>query len=139
GATRPLTAAWDRSVSHLRASADGRRLLASAEDLGQASLFWIDVATGTPHKIVGSGHVSSFSPGSDAIVFAWENLGAPPDLFVVPANAGTPRQLTRVNQELLGRRVLSAFEQFNFKGWNEETVYGYVVKPHGFDPAKRYP
>jgi dipeptidyl aminopeptidase/acylaminoacyl peptidase len=34
---------------------------------------------------------------------------------------------------------MSDFEQFSFKGWNDETVYGYVVKPHGFEPGKRYP
>jgi dipeptidyl aminopeptidase/acylaminoacyl peptidase len=139
GATRALTQSWDRSVSHLGATSDGRKLLATAEDLGQVALFWVDPANGTPHKLVGTGHVASFSSSGDAVVFAWENLGAPIDLFAVPATAGTPRRLTQVNQELLGRRVLSAFEQFNFKGWNEETVYGYVVKPYGFEPGKRYP
>jgi dipeptidyl aminopeptidase/acylaminoacyl peptidase len=31
------------------------------------------------------------------------------------------------------------FEQFSFQGANEETVYGYVMKPAGFEPGKRYP
>jgi dipeptidyl aminopeptidase/acylaminoacyl peptidase len=140
GTTRPLTQSWDRSVGHLSATPDGRRLLATAEDLGQVSLFWVDTANGTPHKLVGTGHVSSFSASNDAVVFAWENLGAPADLFSVPAaTAATPHRLTEVNQELLGRRVLSPFEQFNFKGWNDETVYGYVLKPYGFEPGKQYP
>jgi dipeptidyl aminopeptidase/acylaminoacyl peptidase len=139
GMTRPLTQSWDRSVSRLSVSGDGRKLLATAEDLGQASLFWIDVATGTSHKIVGTGHVSDFSASRDAIVFAWENLGAPADLFSVPASSGTPHRLTRVNEALLGRRRLGEFEQFNFKGWNDEAVYGYVVKPHGFEPGRKYP
>ena len=30
-------------------------------------------------------------------------------------------------------------EQFSFKGWNNEAVYVYVVKPADFDPAKQYP
>ena len=30
-------------------------------------------------------------------------------------------------------------EQFSFTGWNGDTVYGYVVKPADFDPAKTYP
>src|SRR5262249_29308328 len=118
---------------------DGRKLLAVAEDLGQAALFWIDTTNGTPHKIVGTGHVSGFSPSGDTVVFAWENLGSPADLFSVSASSGTPRRLTEVNQETFGRRVLSPFEQFNFKGWNDETVYGYVLKPYGFEPGKTYP
>ena len=31
------------------------------------------------------------------------------------------------------------FEQFSFKGWNDETVHGFVVKPIDFDPSKKYP
>jgi dipeptidyl aminopeptidase/acylaminoacyl peptidase len=139
GVARPLTQSWDRSVSRLGVSADGRKLLATAEDIGQASLFWIDVTNGTPHKIVGTGHVSDFSASRDSIVFAWENLGAPADLFAVPLSSATPHRLTRANEALLGRRRLGEFEQFNFKGWNDETVYGYVVKPHGFEPGKKYP
>ena len=90
-----------------------------------AALFSIDVANGTPHKLVGAGHISDFSAGKDSIVFAWENLGAPADLFSVPAGtSAAPHRLTQVNEALLGRRKLSEFEQFNFKGWNDETVHG---------------
>jgi len=44
-----------------------------------------------------------------------------------------------VNHELMSARRLSEFEQFNFKGWNDETVYGYVMKPYGYEPGKRFP
>jgi dipeptidyl aminopeptidase/acylaminoacyl peptidase len=139
GTNKPLTASWDRSVQHLHASGDGRGLLATADDIGQAALFAIDIPSGTPRKLVGTGHVSDFSASKDTIVFNWENIGAPADLFSVPARSGTPRRLTQVNEKLLGRRRLSEFEQFSFKGWNNETVYGYVVKPYGFEPGRKFP
>jgi len=139
GTTKPLTAGWDRSVTQLRASGDGRQLLVTADDIGQASLFSIDVTNGTPRKLVGPGHVSNFSAAQGSVVIAWENLGAPADLFAVPAGSGPPQRLTQVNEPLLGRRKLSEFEQFNFKGWNDETVYGYVVKPYGYQPGKKFP
>ena len=139
GVARPLTQSWDRSVSHLDVTADGRRLLVSTEDLGQKALYWIDVANGTPHRIVGSGEVGDFSVAKDSIIFTWANLGAPADLYSVAGNGGTPRRLTKVNEELLGRRRLSDFEQFSFKGANDETVYGYVLKPYGYEEGQRYP
>ncbi|HEY2403504.1 MAG TPA: S9 family peptidase [Steroidobacteraceae bacterium] len=140
GTNKPLTAGWDRSVARLHASGDGRKLLVTTDDIGQVSLFSVDVANGTPHKLVGAGHISDFSAGKDSIVFAWENLGAPADLFSVPAGSSTaPHRLTQVNEALLGRRNLSEFEQFNFKGWNDETVYGYVVKPYGYEPGRKFP
>lgn len=139
GVARPLTQSWDRSVSRLGVTPDGRRLLATAEDVGQSALFWIDTSSGTAHRIVATGEVSDFAATKDSIVFAWANLGAPADLHTVPVSGGNPRRLTSVNDELLGRRRLSGFEQFSFKGSHDETVYGYVMKPYGFEAGKRYP
>jgi dipeptidyl aminopeptidase/acylaminoacyl peptidase len=139
GVARPLTQSWDRSVSKLGVTSDGKKLLATADDTGQTALFWIDVANGTPHKIVGTGHVGQFAATKDAVFYQWNSLSAPADLYTVPVSSGTPKRLTKVNAELLGRRRMSEFEQFNFKGWNDETVYGYVVKPYGFESGKHYP
>jgi dipeptidyl aminopeptidase/acylaminoacyl peptidase len=139
GVARSLTQSWDRSVSRLGVTPDGKRLLATADDIGQTALFWIDPTNGTPHKIVATGHVSDFAATKDALVYAWDSLGSPADLYAVSVSGGKPKRLTKVNEELLGRRRLSEFEQFNFKGWNDETVYGYVVKPDGFEHGKRYP
>jgi dipeptidyl aminopeptidase/acylaminoacyl peptidase len=57
----------------------------------------------------------------------------------VPLRGGAPKRLTQVNGALLAQRQMSEFEQFSFKGWNDETVFGYVMKPYGFEPNKRYP
>jgi dipeptidyl aminopeptidase/acylaminoacyl peptidase len=139
GTNKPLAAGWDRSITRLRAGGDGRKLLVTADDIGQVSLFSIDVTNGIPHKMVGPGHVSDFSAAKDSVVVAWENLGAPADLFSVAAGSGPPHRLTQANNALLGRRTLGEFEQFSFKGWNDETVYGYVVKPYGYEPGRKFP
>jgi dipeptidyl aminopeptidase/acylaminoacyl peptidase len=139
GMVRPLTQAWDRSVSRLGAMPDGHALLATTSDLGQTALYSIDVKTGNPKKIVGTGEVADYSAAKDRIVYALAGLGAPEDLHVVPANGGAAKQLTHVNEPLLGSRHMSEFEQFSFKGWNDETVYGYVMKPYGFEAGKKYP
>jgi len=34
---------------------------------------------------------------------------------------------------------MSAYEQFNFAGWNDENVFGYVMKPKDFRRDKQYP
>ena len=47
GPARVVTDAWDRSPNELIWSADGKTIYTTAEDVGQQSLFAIDVATGT--------------------------------------------------------------------------------------------
>ena len=139
GAVRALTQSWDRSVAQLGTLPDGRTLLATTADVGQTSLYAVDVKTGKPRKIVGTGEVSGYSAGKGQIVYALANFAEPDDLYVTPVGGGTARRLTNVNETLLANRQMSEYEQFNFKGWNDETVYGYVMKPYGFEPGKRFP
>jgi dipeptidyl aminopeptidase/acylaminoacyl peptidase len=139
GEARALTSAWDRSVSGLQATPDGRHLLATVNDLGQHALYSIDVKSGAPVKLVGTGEVEDYSAAGDEIVFALQGMGGPADLYMIRAAGGVPRRLTDVNHEVLAARHLSEFEQFTFRGWHDETVYGYVVKPYGFEPGKRFP
>ncbi len=139
GVVRPLTRDWDRSVSRLGAMPDGHTLLATVPDMGQTALFAIDIGTGKPRRLVGSGEVADFSAAKDRIVYALASLSAPEELHVIAAGGGASRQLTHVNEQLLGGRRMSEFEQFSFKGWNDETVYGYVMKPYGFEAGKRFP
>jgi len=139
GAKRPLTKSWDRSVDRLGVLPDGRTLLASADDMGQRALFEIDSVSGAVRPLVNEGQVAEFSPARDSVVYALSTLGAPADLFVTHLRPGKPRQLTSVNQDVLGRRAMSGYEQFSFRGANDEKVHGYVMKPHGFAQGGHYP
>jgi dipeptidyl aminopeptidase/acylaminoacyl peptidase len=136
---RDLAPDWDRSVSHLDVARDGRTLLATASDLGQAPLFAIDTADGRVKRVSnGGGTVGEFAPGAEGTVIVWHDLATPPDLYLL-GDGGNRVRLTNVNAERLKERTLGAFEQFSFKGWNNETVYGYVVKPPGADSGMKYP
>ncbi len=137
GKVRDVAPQWDRSVAHLSVRRDGRTLLATANDLGQTPLFSVDVASNKVTKLSGPGNVAEFSASENGIVTIWHDLASPPDLYLI--GHGEPRRLTNVNAALLGARSLGSFEQFSFKGWNDETVYGYVVNPPGFDKGKKYP
>jgi len=133
---REVASQWDRSVSHLDVARDGRTLLATASDLGQAPLFTVDV-DGKVKRLSTGGTVAEFSSASRGTVIVWHDLGTPPDLYLL-TGSGERQRLTNANAERLKERTLGAFEQFSFKGWNDETVYGYVVKPPDFDATRKY-
>jgi dipeptidyl aminopeptidase/acylaminoacyl peptidase len=139
GAVRALTGGWDRSAANLGVTADGRELVVTADETGQKALFLVDLKSGAPRKLVGDGEVDDFAITRERIVFMRADLGGPTDLYSVPVRGGAMKRLTQVNRADLEARRLSAFEQFSFKGWNDETVYGYVMKPFGFESGKRYP
>ncbi|MFL6549421.1 MAG: prolyl oligopeptidase family serine peptidase, partial [Povalibacter sp.] len=139
GERRALTQSWDRSVDSLDFSLDGKTLYATTDHFGQHPLWAIEIKTGKPTMLTGPGHVDSFSVGERDIVFALASLKSPSELYALAIKGTELRDLPRMNAQALADVQLGEPEQFTFAGANNETVYGYVVKPVGFNPQKRYP
>lgn len=137
GVTQDLAGDWDRSVASLAFADDSDSLYVTAQDLGQKPLFKIDLDDGKPRKLVKDGTVSGFSVANGRVVYAWDNLKAPADLYVLDGSKS--QRLTQANKEALAKASLGDAEQFSFAGAKGDTVYGYVVKPADFSAAKKYP
>ncbi|GMU44100.1 MAG: S9 family peptidase [Xanthomonadales bacterium PRO6] len=139
GALREVAPGWDRSPDGLTLSADGRTLYAPVDDLGEHPLYAIDVRTGKTTRLTGAGNVGGYAIGERAIYAAIDDLDSPADIHRLPLRGGEATQLTAVNAGRLKDVEFGAFEQFSFKGWNDETVYAWVVKPVGFQAGQKYP
>ncbi|MDI9431516.1 MAG: S9 family peptidase [Planctomycetota bacterium] len=139
GSKRVLTDKWDRSPSSIGFAAHGRTLYATAANLGQRSLFSIDVDNGQVETIVREGSVHGFSAADGRIVYALSNMRSPAELYSVRPNGVGVQQLTEINRAKVAAAKMGDYEQFTFAGWNGETVHAYVVKPVDFDPARKYP
>ena len=140
GATREIAPDWDRSADGIVLSADGRTIYTTAQDMGEHPLFAVDIATGKVEKVVGGGSISSFAIAGDTLVFTRNSLHSGDQVFVASlSNPQAERALTPSAGEVLPEVAFGQFEQFSFKGWNDETVYGYVVKPWNYEEGKRYP
>jgi dipeptidyl aminopeptidase/acylaminoacyl peptidase len=156
GATREIDPSWDRSASGITLSADGKTIYTTADDMGEHALFAVDIATGTVKKIAGGGVIDEFDLAGDTLAFARANLKSPAQGFVgradgdahgrasaaggrMPEAASAMRQVTHNNEDRLKDVAFGDFQQFHFKGWNGDTVYGYVVKPWNYQPGKKYP
>ena len=137
GKTRELAADWDRSPSGIAFSHDSAFVYANAQDVGNKTVWRFSVASGAPEKFIEHGNVSAFDVGAQAIVFAKDDLKSPSELFVF--DGAVASQLTHFSTPQLQDVEMGEYEQFSFAGADGETVYGYVVKPAGFEKGKRYP
>ncbi|ATC24948.1 S9 family peptidase [Caulobacter vibrioides] len=135
---RELAPQWDRSADAVAWSPDGKTIYATALDVGHGKLFAIDVKTGKVTALTGEGHVTAFDVGPNGIVYASDSLKSPSELFFLPPK-GPAVKVASVSSEALKDVAWGEPEQFSFKGWNDETVHGFLVKPANFDPAKKYP
>ena len=102
-------------------------------------MFAIDVETGRINTIVRDGCVRTFDVTNDRIVYGLNNLQSPVELYSVKADGGDVQRITHINSKKLAVVQMGEYEQFSFEGWNNETVYCYIVKPVEFNPAKKYP
>jgi len=139
GKSKILTENWDRSPSSIRFSPDGKTIYAAANNIGQKSLFAVDTATGKVRTILNAGYVSSPAAAGQRIVCLRDNLKSPAEIYSLNPEGSDIRQLTSINAEKIAAVQMGDYEQFSFEGWNNETVYCYVVKPADFDPEKKYP
>jgi dipeptidyl aminopeptidase/acylaminoacyl peptidase len=136
---RVLTERWDRSPSEITFSEDNRTIYATANNLGQKSLFAIETDTGTTQTIVIDGHVSSPSVAGQRIVYGLNNLKSPTELYSVETDGSDIQVITKINDEKISAALMGDYEQFTFEGWNNERVYCYIVRPVDFNPQKKYP
>jgi dipeptidyl aminopeptidase/acylaminoacyl peptidase len=137
GSRREIAPGWDFSAGSL--SLHDGELYTTANRLGEHPLFAISAETGEARVVVGGGNVTGFDLHGDTLVFQRDTLTSPAQLFVSTPAGGVERQLTDFNSEQLAGIAMGEFEQFQFKGHADETVYGYLVKPVGFVEGQKYP
>jgi dipeptidyl aminopeptidase/acylaminoacyl peptidase len=130
---------WDRSPGGMQVSADGTTLYVTAPDQGQVPLFAVDAASGKVTQLVGDGSVGGYALEGDKLVFSRNDLKRPAALYLADAQGHDPQRITHFNDARLAKAEVGDFEFFDFKGWNGDTVQGFVVKPVGYVPGKKYP
>ena len=129
GQVRPLTEAWGRSVGSIEWAKDGRSILVTTGDTLEEPIFRVDVVTGKVTRLTGDGSYGNVHalPGG-AVLATMNSIAAPDDLFRVDAG-GRLTKLTNVNGALLAQLDPIRFTKFSFKGANNDTVWGWTLKP----------
>ncbi|WP_312768630.1 S9 family peptidase [Pseudoxanthomonas mexicana] len=140
GKVREIAPNWDRSADSIVLSDDGERIYTTAQDTGEHPLFSVDIQSGESRKIVGDGSVSAFDVVGRTVVLSRNSLKSGDVIYATSDDAGaTLRAITPSAGEVLKDVSFGDFEQFTFTGWNNETVHGYVVKPHDYVEGQKYP
>ena len=136
---REIAPSWDRSADGIVVSKDGATIYTTAQDVGQHPLFAVDVASGAAKPVVAEGSISAFDIAGDTLAFTRNTLKTGDQLFTTTLAGAPLRAITPSAQDMLKDVSVGDFEQFTFTGWNNETVHGYVVKPHDYVEGQKYP
>lgn len=139
GKTREIAPKWDRSAGEIVLSGDGTLIYTSADDMGEHRLFAVDIATGEAEVVVDGGSIGSPVIAGTTLAYTKNSLKSGDQIVVAAFDGANPREITPSAGEMLPDVAFGDYEQFQFKGWNNETVHGYVVKPYNYQEGKRYP
>jgi dipeptidyl aminopeptidase/acylaminoacyl peptidase len=134
------TATGDRSFGSIAWSPDGATVYCLAEHLGQKALFAVEPKTRKARIVVGEGTLDGLEFTRDGrILYGMNSLQGPTELYTTDPAGKDIRRVTHVNDARVAAATLGKAERFTFKGAKGDTVYGYLVYPANFDPAKKYP
>ncbi|MFW2852737.1 prolyl oligopeptidase family serine peptidase [Sphingomonas sp. TX0543] len=130
GKTVSLTERWDRSVGSIAWAPDSKSLYVTAEDTQENPLWRVDAQNGQLTRLTQEGNVSSVSVTPGGVIVTMNSLTAPDDFYRI-TGTGAPERLTSVNAAKLAGVDMPEVTRFSFKGANNDTVWGYAVKPVG--------
>ena len=141
GASIELPKAFDYQVEDVVLSADGNNIYFTAGERGKHPIYKISSGGGVPQKIVANVFASGLriTPDGRKLVFLNSSMTAPPEVYSVNTDGSGLMALTSVNKELIASENLKAAEDVEWTGAMGKKIHGFIVKPAGFDPSKKYP
>jgi len=106
------------------------------EERGRDNLYRIDVPSFHRAVVVGNSGVNTnpgLTPDAKTVVYLHQSNTQPAEVWA------SGRQLTHHNDSGVAALDLKPLEEYGFVGALGDSVFGWILKPPGFDPAKKYP
>jgi len=138
-----LTESFDRWVGSFVWTPDSLAFYFSAEDKGEAPIYRIPLAGGTPMEVTrGSNDDLAITPDGKTLLFTRMSAKAPNEIYALELGATgskLARAVSSINQPVLSQIAMSELEPFWFTGAEGAKVQGFIVKPPNFNSAQKYP
>jgi dipeptidyl aminopeptidase/acylaminoacyl peptidase len=151
GKPRSITAEFDGSPDAFVWSGDAERLHFTADHKGSVPIFTVSVKTGATNIFLEGGQQGSLSYSrfpQDTLVFTRAALNHPSEVFVyswqsdvnsAPFHGLQNVSVSNANAALLAELGLPRPERVSVPGADGKPMQMWILKPPGFDPAKKWP
>ena len=154
-----ITAELDRSIQSFAWGPGGsikkpivatvRELFLNLDDSGSTTIRNVSFLFGPDEQVTlnkkskgisgGSSNSPQVLPGGDSVVFIHGSGNTPNEVYRANVDGSGMTALTHHNPDLLSQLDVPKLEGFSFKGADGDEVSGWLMKPPGFDPSKKYP
>lgn len=137
-----LTAALDRDASSLHWAPDGSGIYFSVEDRAMRNVLFAPVTGGSPRAVTSGAMIALSSLSHTGVAAVTKTTTQrPPEVarLDLKAKGADVVQLTHVNDAALSRIHLGTVEEVNYASTGGARIQGWILKPPGFNAAKKYP
>jgi len=136
-----LTEAFDYTVDDLSWSSDSKNIYFSADDRGYNPVFSVNIETKAVTQVTDDKAVAGYQVSNDDqnVYLKFSSVDKPAEIYSYKINAKEYAQITYFNKKFTDEVDLRPAEQMWLTGAENIPVHVFVVKPHNFDPNKKYP
>jgi dipeptidyl aminopeptidase/acylaminoacyl peptidase len=139
GTSRVITPSFNNWIDDFRWSSDSKAIVFSGEVEGHNPLFRVDIATGATAQVWSDQTIDAFEIAKNGrdVFYIHRSVGEPAEIYRAELGetlAPSRKKLSTFNRDLMNEVDIRPAEITKVDG-----VQLFIVKPHGFDPAKKYP
>jgi dipeptidyl aminopeptidase/acylaminoacyl peptidase len=135
-----LTEKFDNWIDDIKWNADSRSIYFTGEVTGNQPLFTIDISTKAIKPVSGEKAIFSFDTDKKGyLYYTSSSVGKPTEMYRMKLSDKKISQLTSLNLELENTVDILPADTMWVAGADGIKVEVFIVKPHNFDPDKKYP
>jgi dipeptidyl aminopeptidase/acylaminoacyl peptidase len=141
---RVLTANLDRPISGMLWATDGGGVYFNVESEGSKNLYFASVSGQVRAVTSGKQVLTVTDIGRSGVAVGVRSTPTLPNdvvTFAIPKTGATSTfaQVTAINEDVIRGKELAQTEEVWYTSKDGLKIQGWIVKPPGFDPAKKYP
>ncbi|HEV7474102.1 MAG TPA: DPP IV N-terminal domain-containing protein, partial [Pyrinomonadaceae bacterium] len=139
-----LTESFRNWVDEFKWSRDSKTIYFSGPVEGLNPLFHLDLGSKQITQLFADKTIdaSEFDPSEHRLVYIKRGIGEPAEIYsvdIVDGRASQPRRLSHFNEALMAEVDIRPAETIWVTGADGVRVQVFIVKPHDFDPSRKYP
>lgn len=142
GASTVLTESFRNWVDEFQWSDDSKSIYFAAPVEGQTPIYRVDLASKAITRVLGDKTILGWELAGRRLLYMRSSVGEPVELFsaeISNGKAAAPTRLTHINDAVAREVDIRSAETMWVEGAGGAKVQVFIVKPHDFDPNKKYP
>ena len=140
GKSQTVTEDSDNWIDDFRWTRDSKSIFFLTGEEGHQPVYRIDIKTENITPVTGSKSVFGFDLDPDGYLYYLANsTGKPSELYRMKLKDNKTIQLTNLNREVTNTVDIRPADTMWVAGADQKKIEVFIVKPHNFNPSKKYP